>query len=172
MGENEVQRGAWSKSFLVFITVAAVFVWVSSQSLPAVVASHFGLSGQANGFMPREAYVWFMVALIAALPVLIVYLPNRLIMGASDKINLPNRDYWLAPERRQETIEYMCRVSFRFGYLLVGFLAYVHWLVVRANSVVPPDLSSGWLVGGLVMFVAATCATVLAIFRRFGRVPS
>lgn len=166
-----MQHKAWSRLFPVFVIVTVVFVWASSQSLPAVVASHFGPSGEANGLMPREAYVWFMVVLVAVVPVLMVYLPNRLMTGTGGRINLPNRDYWLAPERRQQSIAYLCNVSFRFGYLLVAFLGYVHWLVVRSNAVTPPAMGIGWIVGGLVVFIAATFVAVLAIFRRFGGVP-
>lgn len=160
-----------SKLFAVALVVAAAFVWLSSRWLPPVVASHFGASGVANGFMPRQAYTWFMVVLITVVPSLLVFLPNRVMASPGARFNLPNKSYWLAPERRQETIEYLCGVSRRFGYLLACFLAYVHGLVVKANAAMPPVLSSGLLVGGLVVFVLAMALSAAGIFRRFGRVP-
>ena len=158
-----------AKLFLAVVVVAVVFVWLSSQSLPPVVASHFGASGAANGFMSRSAYTWFMAGIIAVVPSLLVLLPNLAMSRPRAQFNLPNKNYWLAPERRQETVEYLCGTSRRFGYSLVGFMAYVHWLVVKANAVHPPTLSNEWFVGGLVLLVLAAGGLVVGIFRRFGR---
>ena len=51
--------------------------------------------------------------------------------------------------------------------MLVVFLCYVHGLVVLANLIEPPRLSSLWLVGGLLAFLAATVAWVISFFGRF-----
>ena len=123
-----MRRGIWSVVYPLFVVGVAAYVWFSSQTLPEVVASHFDPSGQANGFMPKEGYVWFMAGLVVMLPVLVVYLPNVLMRWAPDSINLPNRQYWLAPQRREQTIESLCRGSVGLGYLLVSFLGYVHYL--------------------------------------------
>jgi Protein of unknown function (DUF1648) len=171
LNQSSLRRDGWSALFPAFVVLAAFVVWISSLSLPLAVASHFDAAGQANGFMPRAAYVWFMVGLIVALPLLIVYLPNWLLRRAGGAINLPHKTYWLAPARREETVDYLCSTSYRFGFLTVGFIAYVHLLVVRANRATPPHLDSVWFVGGLVAFVLVSLAVAIALFRRFGRVP-
>jgi hypothetical protein len=166
-----VQREGSPWLFVLAVAAAAAYVWLSSQSLPPVVASHFGASGAANGFMRRDAYAWFMVALTAVIPALLVFLPGAAMSSPRARINLPNRDYWLAPERREETLAYLRGTTRRFGYLLLGFLAYAHWLVVRANAVVPPRLDSAWFIGGLVVLLLACALWIAGMFRRFGRVP-
>lgn len=166
-----MKSDALSKCFPVFVLAAAGFVWFSGQAMPAVVASHFGSSGRADAFMPREGYVRFMTALVLLLPALVVYLPNWLLARIGFAVNLPNKQYWMAPERREETLAYLRDNTFRLGYLLVGLLVYVHWLVVRANASVPPELDSAWLVGGLMAFVVGAAACVVALVRRFMRVP-
>jgi len=166
-----IQRGMSSTLFLTLVACAAVFVWVSSQALPEVVASHFGASGSANGFMPRGFYVKFMLGFVVALPLILVWVPNFTFRHSRIRINLPHREYWLAPERRADTIEFLCRHSVRMGALLVVFLSYVHWLVVRANAVVPTNLSSSWFIGGLVAFVGCTVVWAWMLFGRFCNVP-
>lgn len=164
-------RGFWSAAFPIFVLIVAGYAWHSSQAMPAVVASHFGPSGQANGFMPRDIYGRFMAVLIVAVPLLVVYLPNALIRRAPGRINLPHRDYWLAPERRDDTIERLCSGSFGLGYLLVAFLGYVHHLVVLANLATPPGLPSASFVGALVAFVVGMAGWAYLYLRRFFRVP-
>jgi uncharacterized membrane protein len=165
------QRGHSLVPSLALVACAVLFVWVTSLTLPSVVASHFGASGEANGFMPRQFYVWLMLAIFAAVVLALVVLPNRIFRNPDARINLPNREYWLAAERRAETIEILSRQSVRFSAMLLVFLCYAHWLVVLANAVSPPRLSSPWFVGGLVVFMLATLAWVISLLGRFRNVP-
>lgn len=157
--------------FLILVSGAVVFVWFTGRFLPEVVASHFGASGAANGFMPRAFYVRFMLVFVAALPLLLVSLTTFTLNSPKARINLPNRDYWLAPERRAETIGYLLQHMVRFGAMLVVFLCYVHWLVVRANTAVPPNLSSSWFIGGLAVFLVSALVWTRVLLGRFRKGP-
>jgi hypothetical protein len=87
------------------------------------------------------------------------FLPNAMI-------NIPRRDYWLAPERRDET----GRTLMRFGLLMVGFESLfflaIHLLVVAANESQPARLSNNvwWL---LAAFLATTGVLAFKLYRRF-----
>lgn len=153
--------------FLAFVACAATFVWLTSLALPDLVASHFGSSGTANGFMPRAIYIFFMLAFVIGLPVLLVFATSFAIGHPSARINLPNRDYWLAPERRDETILVLRAGIMWFGTLLVAFLCYAHWLVVLANESQPAHLDESWFVGGLAVFVVATLVWLTVLLGRF-----
>jgi hypothetical protein len=146
-----------------------LFVWLTSGGLPSVVASHFAAGGVANGFMPRPAYTFFMVAVTVLVPALIA-LSGRLIEALPvARINLPNRDHWLAPERRAETLATLSARSVAFAALLAVFLCFVHWLVVRANRLQPPRLEETSFIGGLVLFALATAVWLTLLFMRFRR---
>ncbi|XGV94530.1 MAG: hypothetical protein ACAF41_17460 [Leptolyngbya sp. BL-A-14] len=134
-----------------------------------MVASHFGLSGAANGFMPHDFYIKFMLVFVVALPLVIVLLPNQLFSNPNIRINVPHREYWLAPDRRAKTITFLRRHSTGFGLMLVIFLCYIHWLVVRANTVTPPSLPSSWFIAGLIVFVVSTIVWISLLFKRFHR---
>ncbi|MDE2092136.1 MAG: DUF1648 domain-containing protein [Gammaproteobacteria bacterium] len=161
----------WTIWFLSFIAAVAVYVWFSSADLPHVMGSHFNAAGQADAYMPRNAYRNFYVGLMLGLPLLVVFLPNALIRRTTAAFNLPHRDYWLAPERRARTVDVLCRMSFGFGYLLVGFLGYVHWLVIRANHIRPPGFPSDWFISGLIVFIGSVILWMFLHLRRFFRVP-
>ncbi|SRR5579883_2391666 len=155
--------------FLVLVAIAAGFVWLTSQGLPVFVASHFGFSGAANGFMPRSVYVPFMLGFIVLLPLSLVGLTNLTFNNPHVRINLPHREYWLAADRRAATIQFLCDHTTRFGSMLVGFLCYVHWLVVRANATVPPALSNEWFAVGLGIYLVSTAVWTGMLFARFQR---
>ena len=153
--------------FLWLLAAAAAFVWLTSRSLPGVVASHFEGDGFANGFSTRGFYVGLMLGFVLGLPALLVTTLWYTMGSPGARINLPNRDYWLAPERRDETVAWLRGHMVLFGQVLVVFLCYVHWLVVRANAVQPPRLDSPWMTAGLVAFVAFALVWIRRMMRRF-----
>jgi len=148
-----------------------LFVWVTSLALPEVAASHFGGSGAANGFMSRAYYVRFMLLFVVVLPLVLVFVPSVSLSNPKADIRLPNKEYWLAPERQAETTEFLRQHMARFGSMLVVLLCYIHWLVVRANTVSPPNMPTPWAIGGIGVFVACALVWSSALFRRFRNVP-
>src|SRR4051812_2843603 len=88
-----------SLCWLMFVASAGRLAFVFD-ALPVRLASHFDISGQPNGYQARGGFALtsislqlFLIALFTSLPWLLQRLPNQLI-------NMPNRDYWLAPQRR------------------------------------------------------------------------
>jgi uncharacterized membrane protein len=165
------QRGGSSVFFLIVLAGATAFVWLTSRALPDVVASHFVMSGVANGFMPRALYVRFMLVFVVALPSVLAFLPALGLNSPRARINLPNREYWLAPDRRADTIRFLREHMVRGAALLVVFLSYVHWLVVRANMAVPPNLPAPWFIGGLIVFVLSMLIWAGLLIWHFRNVP-
>ena len=159
------------RAFLLVLVAAGAFVWITSDALPPVVASHFGPGGSANGFMGRGPYTVLMVAVVVAVPALIAFSGQLVRVIPPWLINLPHRQYWLAPQRRAAALESLSSLGVPFALALVFFLCFVHWLVVRANAVQPARLPEGPLLIGLAMFGVATVLWLFVFFRRFGRVP-
>lgn len=166
-----MKQGSARAVFLFLLACAAVFVWVTSLALPEVTASHFAGSGAANGFMPRAYYVRYMLGVVVVLPLVLVFVPSLSLSNPNAGIRLPHKEYWLAPQRRLETIGFLRQHMARFGSMLVLFLCYIHWLVVRANTAVPPRLPAAWAMGGIVVFVLGALVWSGVLLRRFRHVP-
>lgn len=82
------------------------WVWSGSQ-LPERVATHFNGSGEPNGWMSRSAHQEFMLIFGLAFPMVIVLLCYASRFLPRGLVNIPHREYWLAPERRAETSNYL-----------------------------------------------------------------
>lgn len=153
--------------FFALLAGALIFIYATSKSMPEMVASHFNAAGIANGHMPRDVYLVVMVVIVALPPIFLVIMPRIALRNPNARINVPHRDYWLAPERRAETVEIILQYTTRFAGTLIVFLCYAHWLVVHANSYSPPTLSSGWLLAGLVVFMGLTVRWTFQLMGRF-----
>ena len=121
--------------------------------------------------MGKGSYTMLMLALVVAVPGLVAASALLVRVLPPQLVNLPNKRYWLSPERRAESLEALASLSRRFAAALAVFLCFVHWLVVRANAVQPPKLQETWLFGGLAVFGAATLLWIFSLYRRFGRAP-
>jgi uncharacterized membrane protein len=159
--------GSWP-IFLLALAGAAVFIRISGQQLPETMASHFDATGNANGFMARDTYLNFITLIAVGAPLLIVIV-QTLVLNSASSINIPNRDYWLAPERRDDTLAYLNKQGMRFGILLAAFLSYVHWIVVKGNAVQPPQLSNGLFIPALMVFFVATGVWISTFYFHFRR---
>ena len=138
---------------------------------PETVASHFDAAGVPNGYMPRSLYVRVLLAITILLPAALVLTSGSNLSSPGARINLPNRDYWLAPERREETIGAVSDLVTWIAMFLVGFLVYTHALVIRAHESVPVRLPAKPMIAGLCAFVVLSLGSAMAFVRRFRDVP-
>ncbi|MCE9608772.1 MAG: DUF1648 domain-containing protein [Chthoniobacter sp.] len=147
----------------------ATDVLLTAHQLPVQLATHFGTDGQANGWMARAGHVRFMLGIGLGVPlsiVLIIAIVSRL-GGAG--LNIPNRQYWLAPERRAQTLAFVQRQMVWFACLLVLFFVMIHHLILWANAHTPAMLSPSGLWIPIALFLAAIVAWTVAFIRPFRR---
>ena len=157
--------------FLGAMLAAAGYVVATSAGLPARVATHFGGSGAADGWMTRAGYVRFMLLFIAVLPSALVAAIGLLPRLFPQWVNLPNRAYWLGPERREDSLDFLLAHACWFGVLIVLFMAAIHYLLLQANAASPPRLPTVPFVALLAAFVAGLAVLMVMLYRRFRLYP-
>lgn len=157
--------------FAGLLVAATWFVLSTTAALPEYVASHFRGDGMADGFMRRDIYRWFMLVFAVGLPLVLVGLMAYLPSYVPRATNIPNRDFWFAPERREQTLAYLAQCALQLGCLFTVFACGVHWLVIQANAVKPPRLANGPFLTMLVLFLVILGVWTVALLRRF-RKPS
>lgn len=145
------------------VAVRVALVW---DRLPAVMASHYGASGAPNGWMSRAQFFAFMAAVAGGTTLLFAASGFLLRRIPTSLINLPNREHWLAPERRAATLDRLSGWMGWFGVGLTAFLAVVTELVVRAN-LAQSGLSSGPFLVALAGFGLFTVWSLVTLFRQF-----
>ena len=132
--------------FLLSCVLAFMMLNHVSGQLPERVASHFGAGGAADGWMTRGGYLrtfaW-IVAGTSALFAACAWFTPRIPSGG---VNLPERDYWLAPERRGQTNrriqDYLLGMAAATNVLYLAMLQ----LTVVANAMAEPRLGPAFWV--------------------------
>ncbi|HTC63720.1 MAG TPA: DUF1648 domain-containing protein [Candidatus Saccharimonadales bacterium] len=135
--------------------------------LPDRLASHFGASGMPNGWMTKTQF--FITYALVLLPALFIefWLHHKVSKTPEGNLNLPNKGYWLAPERRAETFAYFESFFAWYGCAFLFVIASVMGLAMRANFDTPPQLPTTPIVSILSGFAIFNVGAVIAMLRRF-----
>lgn len=155
-------------AFVAILLFAAAFILATTNELPSHVAVHFDAGGVATSFMPSSRYRLFILAFTIALPIVLVATLSSVYSRARN-FNLPNREYWLAPQRIERTRSFLVAHGVWFGTLFTGLMSFMHWLVLDANRHIPPTLSNQAFFIGLLTFfgcMVVWLGTLLVTFRR------
>lgn len=170
LGKNMKTYLPISMFFIVEIIVVT-FILSSSGVLPEKIASHFNGTGVPNGFMSKEGYIQFILLFAVGIPTLSVGSISFAMSYASGTINIPNKEYWLSVKNRTQTIQFLKSHVAYFGILIASFIAYIHWLLLKANSVEPPQLPNSLFFVGMGMFLLSMLLWGLWLDLKFVRLP-
>jgi uncharacterized membrane protein len=157
-----------SRALLFVLAAAGVLQLVHYYPLlPETMASHFDGSGRANGFQSRDGFTAFTMGILGMIVFLfggLGWLFRRLPTGS---LNLPNRDYWLAPERRDETLADLAGRMEWFGSASLVLYLYVIQRVIETNLSGAPRLEAKVVLVPVGLYLGFTCVWMVALFRRF-----
>ena len=156
-------------SLICLMVFSLTFVIYTSYFLPNKVATHFNVNNEPDGWMTRTAYLLLVLTLLISMPVMISAGISVLLRKFPHLLNVPNSDYWLAPRRLNESLDFLAAHGHRLGRLIIVLMTGLHYLVLVAHRAEPPALPHSWLIAILLGFVFALAMWVLALYRRFPR---
>ena len=160
-----------SSIFFSLALLGAVQYFYYAPRLPEIVASHFGRGGSVNGWETKTLFFSLELGSIVLATVISFGVPRMIGALPISMINLPNKEYWLSPERRDETLGYLQMHMMWFGCALLAFLLFVMELAFRANLLNPPRLNLAAFVPALMAFLVFVGISTIRLIVRFSRLP-
>jgi uncharacterized membrane protein len=118
---------------LLLVALALLQAAYYAPLLPDPVASHFNSAGQPNDWMSRTAFITFNLGMLVGMAALFLGLPPLVSKIPNEWINMPRKEYWLAPERRAETLDTMARWMEWLGVATLALLLAITQLTIEAN---------------------------------------
>jgi uncharacterized membrane protein len=115
--------------FFTFIAQAAIYYSI----LPDPIAAHFDAFGRPDNWWSKSGFFIFDGVILLFLMVEFTLVPRWIVKRPLSMMNLPNKKYWLAPERRDETFTAIRHFFEWFAVLLLTLFTFVNQLVFRAN---------------------------------------
>lgn len=154
-------------ALLLLVLTSAQAGWYGRR-LPDPVASHFGFDGTPDGWSSPGGFLFAMVVMnVATLGLLFgcAWLIRKL---DGRGVNIPNPEYWLAPERRRATVAHIGGQLEWYGVAIYFFLMVVTQLTIAANFADPVRLPQApfWtLMGAFVLYSAWWALRLITCFQ-------
>ncbi len=156
-------------AFTILTLLYLILIGWTHFRMPETIPVHFNGAGDADRWSSKGEFTAIMGVIgllmffvFAGTAVSFHRIPNRYW-------NLPNRDYWLADDRREETIATLNVYYLAMGIATLVLLLYVHWGVYQVAMEMRETLSLR--IGDIVMFLLLIAVLCYLLVRRFWRVP-
>lgn len=141
--------------------------WYWAQ-LPERVAIHFGADGNPNDWLGKTGATILSSGLLVGIPLFFAMIPMVVQRLPTAMINIPNREYWFAPERREESLKALSSFMAWFNVAITTFVVCINHITFVANRDAQP-LAMGLFGTALVAFLLTTFVGVGFMIRRFSR---
>ena len=135
--------------------------------LPETVASHFGAGGSADDWISRQLLVLVQSLTLLVSGIIYVLAGVLHLPAAGRTISLPNRDFWLAPQRKQATEAFIRSQARWFLFYTLLFLLVVFQLLINANLGEHGMLAETQMWAALFIYGVYLVIWLLRFYRRF-----
>lgn len=145
-------------TLLLLLAVAVLQAGYYYPRLPDRIASHFDVAGRPNAASSKWEFLGVHVLMVGLLCAIFIALPAFIHRLPTALINLPRKDYWLAPERRTETLDRFRDQLTWVGCASILFTIAVLQLVFEFNLEEGKEFSASsiWiLIGIFIVFLLA-----------------
>ena len=159
----------WFKRiFFLLVALAVVQVIYYYPQVPDTVASHFDGLGSPNAWSSKNGFFGLYLAMILLLVIVFIFAPTWSETRIKYGMKIPNRDYWLAPERLQQTKAFFRRQMIIMGVVHLLLAIYTIQLAILANLNQQPQLhpSIAWALGLYFIFLIAWLVHFFMHFRK------
>lgn len=148
--------------------ICAMQLWYWHSKLPDPVPSNFDETGHVNGEMSLFGFYCLMILLHVVMLVLFPVLGAFLKVIPNSFINLPNKDYWLASERRDSTLlfnsTYLVAIGWQTSWLLIFIFHLTCVVAVGDRATIMPEFNYV-----IVGYLAAIFGGVIYLYCKFRR---
>lgn len=165
MAGNRVSR--WLFVVLLFVCFSHAFYYY--ERLPAVVPSHFGLSGEADAWSGKSSLIGGYVLAVSLCGILFGSAGAMTARMPVSLINLPNKDYWLSNERKAETLSFLNIFMLLFGSATLGLLFFTFHQAFRVSLGRISTLE--YMPYAIGLYFVVSLALSAGLFMKYGRLP-
>ena len=155
-----------TRIFCALVALAAVQIIYYYPRMPEVVASHFDGLGSANAWSSRNGFFGLYLAIVSMLVGLFIFLPRWSERRAQFGMKIPNREFWLAPERIEQTKRFFRQQMIVMGVVHMSLAVYSIQLVINANFDQTPRLQQS-IFWALALYFVLLIAWLIHFYLQF-----
>jgi len=163
----------FGRVFYAIVLFLCVFeLWRLWNISPAEMAAHFNVQGNPDRFVPRAEFFSYQIKTLLVMVAISLVAQLIFMVLPAGLINMPNRDYWLAPARRDETVDRLSSfAALMFGVILLAVQAAFE-LSVYANLQTPILFNAQWMFIVMIASFSVIGLMLVSLVASFSKIPS
>ena len=158
-------------AILILFVLTMLHIAIYYDSLENPVGSHFDAQGRIDGWMPKASLVATYVLTQLLLPALLLVIGKLPYILPESTINLPNKDYWLAPDQRAETLGTIEAMLAWVSVVTMALMIAIMHVTFLVNLEVTTPTNSLFLVI-IITYSVLVMGLVAWVVLRFKKIPT
>ena len=157
-------------ALVIFLLVCAFYIAQGIYyypQLPEKIASHFTMSGQANGWMAKSNFMTINYSIAGFIIITFMGLSFGLSKIPVSMLNMPNKNYWLSDEQKQKTCDFMSHYILWFGSMTVMLLTCINYHLFQFNKKKMQFLPYNKEIFSI--YFVFTAIWIWGLYKRFGK---
>lgn len=154
---------------LLLVLLSIVQLAYYNSILPDQIVSHFNLKGQPDNWSNKQNVLFGHFGLIFFFASMFLFTSWLTFRLPDSFVNLPHKNYWLAPQRRKQTLDAVATFLIWIGNVVIIFFMVIVNLSYQVNLNSDQKSSNLWF--ALIIFLATIAYMIYLLFRRFHRIP-
>ncbi len=150
--------------FFAVVTLSLILPVFYYPRLPGIIASHYNFKNEPDAWMVKQTAIIIHYAVVVFLSTMfscfIYFIPKL----PGSMINLPNKDYWLNENNREETFLVFRRFMFWIGSITLGFLSLIIQEVYNTNIIGKSKLTFAVWIYLAIMLITISFLIIKLIF--------
>jgi len=162
---------SWTRNIFIALLALAFFqIAYYYPQMPEVMASHFNGAGIPNGWASKAVFFALYAAIVFLLAFVFLYVPKWSEKQSRFGLKLPNKDYWLAPARIEQTQSFIKRQMVIIGVAHLLLTLLVIQMAINANFSESPvlDRRVSWILISYFLVLALWLIHFFFHFRKTG----
>lgn len=152
---------------LVVLSIAQLAYYNSI--LPDQIVSHFNLKGEADNWSNKRDVLFGHLGLILFFASMFLFTSWITFKLPDSFVNLPHKNYWLAPERRKQSLDSIATFLVWIGNVVIIFFMVIVNLSYQVSLDANQKSTNFWF--ALIIFLATIGYMIYLLFRRFHSIP-
>jgi hypothetical protein len=165
-----IRRRLAALAFALSVVLCLAHALGYSTVLPDRVATRFDSSGVPVGWASRSTMIDLQLTMIVALAAACLVLAGAVLRSPARWLGVPRREWWLAPERSEDTRQDLAVRLLWLGVLGQLLLGDLFHRAVRVNLGRAPALESPWL--DLGVFACGVAVWLGMLIWRYRQAPA
>ena len=138
--------------------------------LPDNVAINFGSEGQPNSWTSKEWNMGITLSIYLLNSFLFLSVPSMMRKLPFKFISFPKKEYWLADERKKESLPLITSWLDFFGFITNVFILLIAHLVYEANLSESVRLNDSLFFTGIIIYCLVMLIWIVLLFKKFNKI--